>query len=83
MPVCIHGWGSDGVNPSGCHECDIMGRERDNEDLMRLRNDLIEALDLLGDSMPQHANSEDRAAWWGRWEALLKKHARTSVRKAQ
>lgn len=37
MPQCLHGWGSDGINPSGCPQCDVMGRERDKAELSRLR----------------------------------------------
>jgi hypothetical protein len=36
MPTCLHGWGSDGINPSGCPECDRMGREQDKKTLSLL-----------------------------------------------
>ena len=27
MATCIHGWGSDGMTPSGCPQCAVLGRE--------------------------------------------------------
>jgi hypothetical protein len=47
MPTCIHGWGSDGVNPSGCPQCDQMARESDREELIRLRARVAELEGLL------------------------------------
>src|SRR5271154_3926718 len=37
MATCSHGWGSDGMNPSGCPQCDALGRERDKAELEKLR----------------------------------------------
>lgn len=37
MPTCLHGWGSDGMTPSGCPECAAIGRQRDKDELSRLR----------------------------------------------
>ena len=37
MPQCGHGWGSDGMTPSGCPDCHRMGVERDRKELDRLR----------------------------------------------
>ena len=27
MATCIHGWGSDGMTPSGCPQCAVLGQE--------------------------------------------------------
>jgi hypothetical protein len=40
MPTCLHGWGSDGMNPSGCPQCDALGRERDRAELAALRAEI-------------------------------------------
>jgi hypothetical protein len=37
MATCIHGWGSDGMTPSGCPQCAELGHQRDREELDRLR----------------------------------------------
>lgn len=37
MPTCIHGWGSDGINQSGCPHCAEMGRQQDKDEIVRLR----------------------------------------------
>ena len=47
MPQCLHGWGSDGINPSGCPQCDQLQRERDKEELTRLRERMRALLPLL------------------------------------
>jgi hypothetical protein len=40
MPTCLHGWGSDGMNPSRCPQCDALGRERDRAELAALRAEI-------------------------------------------
>ena len=47
MPQCFHGWGSDGINPSGCPQCDQLQRERDKGELTRLRERMRTLLPLL------------------------------------
>jgi hypothetical protein len=40
MATCMHGWGSDGMTPSGCPQCAEMTREQDKEELRRSRASL-------------------------------------------
>lgn len=50
MPVCLHGWGSDGINPSGCPQCTEMGINQDRRDRESLRAQVevaVRALDLI------------------------------------
>jgi hypothetical protein len=28
MPTCLHGWGSDGLTPSGCPACAVLERQQ-------------------------------------------------------
>lgn len=37
MPTCLHGWGSDGMNPSGCPQCADAGVKAVTEENARLR----------------------------------------------
>jgi hypothetical protein len=52
MATCIHGWGSDGMTPSGCPQCAEMGRQRDKEELARLRDHLGSALEVIESFRP-------------------------------
>lgn len=66
MPTCLHGWGSDGMSPSGCPECAAIGRERDREELARLRDEnvrmhaalkMIDQWDMLNPPSPHLADA--------------------------
>jgi len=37
MATCMHGWGSDGMTPSGCPQCAEIGHAQGKEELARLR----------------------------------------------
>lgn len=60
MATCIHGWGSDGVTPSGCPQCVEAGHQQDKEEIVRLRAENARLRDELAKERTAHMATRSR-----------------------
>jgi hypothetical protein len=55
----LHGWGSDGINPNGCPDCDQVGRAREKKEIARLGAQ-VDALKIAVPLVDEQARARNR-----------------------